>query len=587
MAMEIESAGATPAHPAEQTGGADAASVTLDAAITVNFAEATRLAILAIDYNGNIAYANPAVLALFGYSREEMIGHPVSIIIPERLRAAHTKGFARAASGAKLNLGGRTVEVSALRKDGTEFPIEITLSVWRTADGMFAGAFITDITERRERDTRLLRLASQDTLTGLHNRHRFTDLLQETLDAGVKAGLFILDLNGFGELNDMHGYATGDSLLQAVGVRLPTLFRAGTEVARFGADEFAILVPSIGDAEDAERQASALLDSFSTPVDVEDLSFELTASVGYLLTSMDGADAEELIACADFALHRAKTGGRQTSAMYNHSMRDETQVLRETRDELRRALRLGELELFYQPQVSLADGEVNGLEALIRWNHPERGLLPPYAFLPAAEQSSLALDIGWWTLNEACRQLSDLREAGYRHLKVGVNLFAAQVRAPNLVLKVRAALEQHALDPALLEIEVTETIALNDDGRSLEALAKLRALGVRIAFDDFGTGFASLSSLQRYPLTTLKIDRSFVQDLASKPSDVAIIRALVSMSTELGLDTIAEGIETPEQAATIRALGCSNGQGFLYARPMPAPQLLAFLARTTRYDRFA
>lgn len=564
-----------------------AREVSFDAAIAANFAEATKLALLAIDYNGNIAYANPAMLALFGYAREDMIGHPVAIIIPERLRAAHTKGFARAAGGAKLNLGGRTVEVSALRKDGTEFPIEITLSVWHKQDGMYAGAIITDITERRERDTRLLRLASQDTLTGLHNRHRFTDLLQATVDSGKTSGLFVLDLNGFSELNDMHGYATGDSLLQAIGVRLPYLLKTGAEVARFGADEFAILVPEMGDADEAQQQATALLESFSTPVDVADLSFELSASIGFLLTSLEGADAEELIACADFALHRAKAIGRQTCCMYNHSMRSETQVLRETRDELRRALRLGELELYYQPQVSLGDGRVTGLEALIRWNHPERGLLPPHAFLPAAEQSSLALDIGWWTLSAACQQLADLRDAGYPDIKVGINLFAAQVRAPNLVQKIRAALEGHGLDPALLEIEVTETIALNDDGRSLEALGKLRGLGVRIAFDDFGTGFASLSSLQRYPLTTLKIDRSFVQDLASKPSDVAIIRALVSMSTELGLDTIAEGIETPEQAATIRSLGCKNGQGYLYARPMPSPQLEGFLAHPTRYGRLA
>lgn len=545
------------------------------------------MAILAIDYDGDIAYANPAMLSIFGYEREDMIGHPVAMIIPERLRAAHTKGFARAAGGAKLNLGGRTVEVSALRRDGTEFPIEITLSVWREESGMYAGAIITDITERRERDNRLLRLASQDTLTGLHNRHRFTDLLQASVANGETSGLFVLDLNGFSELNDMHGYATGDSLLQAIGVRLPYLLKTGAQVARFGGDQFAILVPGMETGEHAQAQATALLESFSMPVDIGHLSFDLSASVGFVLTSLQGADAEELLACADFALHRAKAMGRQTSCMYNHSMRSETQVLRETRDELRRALRRGELELFYQPQVSLADGRTTGVEALIRWNHPERGLLPPHAFLPAAEQSSLALDIGWWTLTEACGQLAVLRDAGFSDVKVGINLFAAQVRAPNLVQKVQAALEAHALDPALLEIEVTETIALNDDGRSLEALAKLRALGVRIAFDDFGTGFASLSSLQRYPLTTLKIDRSFVQDLASKPSDVAIIRALVSMSTELGLDTIAEGIETAEQAATIRALGCNNGQGYLYARPMPASQLPGFLLRTTRYGRLA
>lgn len=558
-----------------------------DSAITANFAEATKLAILAINRDGDIVYANPSVLALFGYAREEMIGQPVAMIIPERLRSAHNNGFARAVGGADLNLGGRTVEVPALRRNDVEFPIEITLSVWHTDAGMFAGAIITDITERRERDIRLLRIARVDTLTGLHNRHRFTELIGETLAEGKPAGLFVLNLNGFSEINDMHGHAIGDAILQAVAVRLPYLLRSGAQVARFGADEFALLVPGIDDAEAARAEADSLLRSFSTPIDIGDLSFELTASIGYILTSLAGAEAEELIACADFALHRAKGSGRQTCCLYNHTMRDETQVLRDTRDELRRALRLGELELYFQPQINLSDGRVNGLEALIRWNHPERGLLPPHAFLPAAEQSSLALDIGWWTLNEACRQLATLRDLGHGNIRIGVNLFAAQVRSPNLVQKVRDALDAHGLDPALLEIEVTETIALNDDGRSFEALARLKALGVRIAFDDFGTGFASLSSLQRYPLTTLKIDRSFVQDISSRTKDAAIIRALVSMSGDLGLATVAEGIETAEQAAIISSLGCTVGQGYLYARPMPALQLFPYLSRETRHDRFA
>lgn len=558
-----------------------------DVAITANFAETTKLAILAIDKTGHIVYANSALLSLFGYSREEMIGQPVAIIIPEHLRSAHTKGFARAVGGAELNLGGRTVEVPAVKKGDIEFPVEITLSVWRTDEGMYAGAIITDISEKRERDNRLLRLASVDTLTGLHNRHRFTELLRETMVSGRSAGLFVLNLNGFSEINDVHGHAVGDAILQAVGVRLPYLLRTGAQVARFGADEFAILVPGLDDAADAQRQADSLLTSFSTPIDVADLSFELTASVGYLLTSHTGAEAEELIAWADLARHRARAAGRQTSCLYSHAMRSEMQVLRDTCDELRRALRFGELELYFQPQVSLADGRVIGLEALIRWNHPERGLLPPHAFLPAAEQSSLALDIGWWTLDQACRQLAALRELGYEGIRVGVNLFAAQVRAPGLVQKVSAVLEAHGLSPELLEIEVTETIALNDDGRSLQALARLRSLGIRIAFDDFGTGFASLSSLQRYPLTTLKIDRSFVQDLPNKPSDLAIIRALVSMSVDLGLDAVAEGIETPEQAALITSLGCTVAQGYLYAKPMPASQLVACLSRTARHDRFA
>jgi diguanylate cyclase (GGDEF)-like protein/PAS domain S-box-containing protein len=541
--------------------------VSADDEIASNFARATHLALISISGEGNIEFVNGSALKLFGYVKDEMLGKPITIIIPERMRGAHSSGLTRVAAGEKPNLGGKTVEVSAIRKDGTEFPIEITLSIWRDKDRMYAGAVIKDISERRERDNKLLRLASQDTLTGLHNRHRFTELLKAELASERPATLILMGLDGVKDVNDTHGHGVGDSLLQAVGVRLPYMLKAGAEVARFGGEEFAILIPNLGDPIVASQEVSAIMDGFSAPFDIGGHVLELDASIGYAISPAHGNDDEELVASADFALYRARAAGKRSVRMFEPSMRSESVARRSLRDELRRALGHGELVMHYQPQVYLATGEVFGCEALIRWQHPERGLLLPGAFLPALDQSSLTLDIGWWTLDEACRQLSQINAVGHR-LRMGVNLFPAQMRSPNLCRKVADGMEKHGIDPSDLELEVTESVALHDNDKSLEALSALRAMGVGIAFDDFGTGYASLSSLQRYPLTTLKIDRGFIRDIFTHPQDAAITKALITMSGELGLLTVAEGIETAEQEAALREYGCLAAQGYRFGKPM-------------------
>ncbi len=546
-----------------------------------NFAQATNLSLVSIDSRGDIEFVNPSACKLFGYTQSEMIGQPIMIIIPERMRGAHMAGLQRAAGGQAPHLGGRPVEVSALKKDGTEFPIEITVSVWNGKQGFCAGAVITDISDRRERESKLLRLASQDTLTGLSNRHRFSTILTECVATGSAASIILLDLDGFKEVNDTHGHLVGDSLLQAVGVRLPYLLGRNAEIARIGGDEFAVLLPGVNDPLEAHAQAQAILEAFRKPFDVGGHVLEIGTSIGIALAPIHGEDTEELIASADFALYRAKTGGGNIIRLYDASMRSETAARRELRDELFRALRGGELELFYQPQVDLMDKQTVGLEALLRWHHPQRGLLAPGAFLPALEQSALALEIGWWTLDQAAARAAALQAQGY-DIKVSVNLFPGQMRAPNLVHKVANALQRHSLKPDRLELEVTETIALANDDQSFEAMTALRELGVGIAFDDFGTGYASLSSLQRYPLTTLKIDRGFVQNINDNTSGIAITRALIGLSHEMGLKTIAEGIETEEQERALIELGCPYGQGYRYGKPLPFGTIVDLLAETTR-----
>jgi diguanylate cyclase (GGDEF)-like protein/PAS domain S-box-containing protein len=558
-----------------------------DAALTVgSFAEATNLSIIVIDSQGDVEFVNRSACALFGYTKEEMIGRPITMIVPERMRGAHMAGLARVAAGEKPNLGGRAVEVSAVKKDGSEFPIEITLSTWQGPRGLSAGAVIKDITERKEREARLMRLASQDTLTGLSNRHQFSSRLSEVLDAGQSATVVLFDLDGFKDVNDTHGHAVGDTLLQAVSVRISYLMKEDAAFARFGGDEFAVLLPGMSDPLEAQAEAARILEAFKKPFQLGGLVLELSASLGIAIAPAHGSDSDELIASADFALYRAKAVEGGASRLFDASMRTEAHARRETRDELRQALRHGELQLYYQPQVQLPSGEITGFEALIRWQHPQRGLLLPGAFLPALEQSALALEIGWWTLDETCRLIARLNAEGSLY-KIGVNLFPIQFRAANLREKVAEAVTRHQISPHCLELEVTEEVTLTDE-RSMRTLVELREMGVGIAFDDFGTGFASLRSLQRYPLTTLKIDRGFIRDIQTSPQDAAITRALIAMSSELGLETIAEGIETAEQEAALVAMGCPSAQGYRYGRPMPADDILALVsAHSTRAKREA
>ncbi len=532
------------------------------------FAEATNLALISVDGDGDIEFVNASACSLFGYDRNEMLGRPITIIIPERMRGAHTSGLARVAAGEKPNLGGKTVEVFALKKDGSEFPIEITLSVWEGKEGMSAGAVIKDISERRERESRLLRLASQDTLTGLHNKHQFMHLLDDHISAGKPATVVLIDLDGFKEVNDTHGHAVGDSLLQAIGVRLPYLLPSDAIVARLGGDEFGVFFPA--SAIRSKPTPAPRKSLFPSPGPFISTAWSsrqppASASPSCRIT------AAMRKSCWPVPISRS-TGRRRRAgaATVCSNMRCATRHGRAAprADDLRRALRAGELELYYQPQVRLATGVITGFEALIRWNHPKKGLLLPGAFLPALEQSALALEIGWWTLDEACRQIARLNRDG-GSFKVAVNLFPAQFRALNLLENVAEAIARHGISPACLELEITEEVALNSDERSLKTLTALRDMGVGIAFDDFGTGYASLFSLKRYPLTTLKIDRGFVRDLQTDQSSTAITRALIGIGNDLGLITIAEGIETAEQEAALLRLGCPSGQGYRYGKPMP------------------
>ncbi len=534
-----------------------------------SFAKVMGLALITSNAAGKITYWNPAAEDIFGHSASEAIGRPIEIIIPERFREYHVAGMKRVSTTGVSNLSGKTIELVAVRKNGSEFSVEMRLASWLGPDGIEIGAQIHDITDRRERELRLEHLAHHDALTGLANRNGFSKKLEAVIARG-HATVFAIDLDRFKEVNDTFGHAVGDTLLQGVAVRLVGLLEPGATVARLGGDEFAILLPGNGAQSSATATAKLLNDAFKEPFVLSGHRMQIGLSIGIGLAPLHAEDAEELLLRADLALLEAKKIGQDNIRVFDPPIANQLTARRAFKDELRLATERGEWELTYQPQVRLSDQELIGVEALLRWKHPERGLLFPADFLNTLETHLVAHEVGEWVIDEACRQMAVWRMQGLDVQRMALNLFAAQFTNGNLGKAIGHALEKHALSPADIEIEITETIALRSDDQILTALNELRDCGINIAFDDFGTGFASLSTLARLPVTRLKIDRSFVHDLCNRPQGAAIVSAVISLGRSLNLEVTAEGIETDEQRIRLLALGCREGQGYLFGKPVAA-----------------
>lgn len=572
-------------HQCRHVGNASNPETVVSSAF--NLAQAATYAFIASDDRGCITFANEAAATLFDYSLDEFIGQNIDLIVPERFRASHEAGMARMSRNEPSRLIGRTIEVMARRRDGSEFPAEFTLSMWRDHSGLGFGAILRDISEWRARDERLVRLAHHDLLTGLPNRACFEEALNAKLASGNAVGVLMLDLDGFKEVNDSWGHSTGDAVLQTLAIRLPTWLRDDAVLARFGGDEFAVMLPDVSDPSILASNAASLLDAFATPLRVGCHVFHLGASIGGASDSMQGASAEELIGNADLAMFRAKQEGKRRYLPFEPAMRSTLLSKLAMRAELHDAVRQGEFVLHYQPQVDIGTGHVIGAEALIRWQHPRRGLLLPGEFLSHLEDHSLALEVGRWVIEETCRQAAVWRDAGYPGIRIGVNLFASQVRSGTMATDVADALRRHRLAYGMLELEITETIVLSVAEADIEQFRDLYRQGVGIAFDDFGTGYASLSSLKRFPLTRLKIDRGFVWDLMSERHDAAVVRAIVQIGSDIGLDIIAEGIETKAQEARLLEMGCHCGQGYLYGKAMPAEQFADLFRSSKGCERLA
>jgi len=515
---------------------------------------------------------NTAAEELFGHLAEQAIGQPLSLIIPPRLRAAHDAGLARAVQAGRARLAGHSVDILALHAEGSEIPVDLSLSMWFEDGKPMFGALLRDIADRHSAKQRLEHLAHCDTLTSLPNRNA----LQERLAAEITraaCALMLVDLDGFKHVNDTLGHSVGDQLLTAVAARLTATVGAIGFVARLGGDEFAILLSNCADPLVLDELTTRIFQTLQRPFQLAEQSIYVGTSIGIALSPSDSLNVELLLSCADLALYSAKNDGGGARRFFQRAMQNNSEHRHRLGSELRKALANGEFELWYQPQMCLTTSSLSGVEALLRWRHPDHGLLTPAAFIEVLEDSPIAEDVGDWVVEQACAATAQWERAGLRSMRIGVNLFAAQLRSDRLFEVVSTALRKHQLSPDQLELGITETTVLRHNNQSTKALRNLNSLGVGIAFDDFGTGFASLSLLQKYPLTRLKIDRSFIAHIDRKAGDSAIVKAIVIMATGLGLKVIAEGVETAKQEKALRDLGCNEAQGYLYGRPMPASQI--------------
>lgn len=524
--------------------------------------------IICADREGIIRFWNQGAEAMLGYSAAEAEGQSIDLIVPDRLRGGHGGGLKHVAAGGKPKLVGQSVELWARHKDGSELPIELALSMWQDDGVASFGAIIRDLSSRRANEERLDRLAHRDHLTNLPNRLVLCQRLEAMVLARSEAALLVLDLDGFKQVNDTLGHSAGDRLLQDVAKRLLSVTGPLDTVARLGGDEFAIILPDCRADRGADLVAERLIQALSVPFTVDGLAFNLSASIGVAIFPMHGSEADELLSAADLALYAAKAEGRQRYHRYSPSLRQAALQQHALESELRHAYERGEFRLFYQPQVDGA-GRLMGAEALLRWEHPERGLQSPAAFLPFLEKSPLAIQVGQWVLQTACAQASVWRGIT-PSFRMGVNLFGLQLHNGDLGHEVQKVLHKFRLPAKNLELEVTENIILQQSDMALRMLQMLYDEGVSIAFDDFGTGYASLSLLKRYPLSRLKIDQSFVRNLGTSREDAAIVRSIVHMAKAFGLGVIAEGVETKEQQERLLAKGCDELQGYLLGRPMPA-----------------
>ena len=540
--------------------------------------------ILAIDNEGRILQFNPAAEVMFGRSRESVLGKSMSeLIIPPRFRAAHRRAFAHYLATGEGAIVGKRLELAAMRPDGTEFPIELAITaITSQAIPMFVG-HIRDISERKKAEERLTYLAHYDALTGLPNRNLFQEQLSLASGRAKRSGqmlaLMFLDLDRFKEINDTLGHAAGDLLLQAIARLLKGSLRDIDSIARLGGDEFTIIVEDITDVDQVITIAERVKAAFSDAIVIDGRELFVTASVGI---SMDtgGLDVDALLQTAGIAMHRAKEEGRNTYEFYASEMNAGRAGRLDMEILLRRAVARQEFVLHYQPIMAVTGDRVVGVEALIRWNSPELGFVSPAQFIPLAEETGLIVPIGEWVLSTACLQAKAWQSQGIQPLTMSVNLSPRQFRQKNLVEMIAGVLEKTGLDASLLDLEITEGMIMHRADQAVAVLERLHKLGVRLSVDDFGTGYSSLSYLKRFPVQTLKIDRSFVNDLTTDGDDGSIVTAIIAMAKSLKLEVVAEGVETREQLAFLTRLHCDKYQGYLFSRPIPADDCLRLLERS-------
>ena len=559
-------------------------SATLTGAALACAFEQSCEAILVTDADNRIIAANPAFCQLSGYSLAELLGNDAKLLAAEQADSE----FYTAMGQALAERGSWEGEIWNKRKDGIRYPRWLKIKRLRNADGQTSHhvANFSDINPSTEVADRLAYLAYHDPLTNLPNRFAFESQLGQALRTcereGTQLALMLIDLDNFKNVNDSLGHQVGDDLLRKVATRLRECVRASDLVARIGGDEFVVVLPEIDGPLTAARVASKIQNNLGEGYLISDHMLYSTPSIGISLYPLDGIDPGTLLRNADTAMYHAKSAGRNNHQFYTARMNEAAGERLHLENELHRAISdispaHSEFSMHFQPQVDTATGQVVGLEALLRWHNPIFGQVSPIRFISIAEETGLIQPLGDWVIWETCRQIRNLKAQGITGVRVAINISAQQLRHENLLLLVRGALACHELLPHEIELEVTESTAMQNPEITLSTLDQLAAMGVKLAIDDFGTGYSSLAYLKHLPIHRLKLDRSFVKDIETDADDAAICTATIALGHSLGLELVAEGVENDNQRAFLASLGCDMLQGYLYSKPLPFDETVAFL----------
>ncbi|BBJ23151.1 EAL domain-containing protein [Candidatus Nitrotoga sp. AM1P] len=536
--------------------------------------------VVVTDASNNIMLVNPAFSVITGYSATEAIGKNPRILHSGLM----DKAFYDKMWQSIKKTGRWQGEITDRRKNGESYVEWLSISTMKDERGEFSHhiAVVSDISERKAAEERMVYIAQHDFLTGLPNRMMLHDRLTQAIAHAEreqrKVAVMFLDLDRFKAINDTLGHLTGDKLLQVVADRINSVARTSDTVSRLGGDEFAIMLPYIENADDIAMIALKLLASIAGPCVIDDNEIEVTTSIGISVFPEDGVDSESLIAHADAAMYQAKGNGRNNYQFFTREMNRRTLERMLIKNKLSHALERNELFLLYQPQVDLKSGHIIGAEALVRWDNPLYGKVLPAQFIPIAEENGLIPPIGEWVLREACRQNQAWRKLGLMKITMAVNISSVQFRQKNLGEIIKAILSESGLTPSGLELEITESVVMQDAEAAILLLEDMKAMGLKLSVDDFGTGYSSLSYLKRFPIDKFKIDQSFVRDLTTDTDDAVIISTIISMAHSLKLKVIAEGVETAEQLAFLKQQGCDEIQGYYFSQPVSAEEFTKLLS---------